>query len=191
MMDDRFAINKEKILNSALFILDKLEGKGDLHKIFKILYFADQKHLVTYGFPITGDVYVAMENGPVPSNLYDVLKALRGDNVWSNVPKYTELFDVENYHVSAKRKPDIKELAESDVECLLESIQENKNLGFKQLKEKSHQIAWENAKNDESSLNEMNFLDIAREGGAGEEMMKYILLNLENQTLLKPYAKPG
>ena len=49
-----FDIDKSKAINSILFVLNELgDKKSDAHKVFKILYFADQKHLVTYGRPIT------------------------------------------------------------------------------------------------------------------------------------------
>jgi len=47
-------------VNTLLYIIGKLGGTGDFHKVFKILYFADQKHLVRYGFAITDDRYIAM-----------------------------------------------------------------------------------------------------------------------------------
>ena len=178
-MTNRFNINKEKISNSILFTLEKLGGTSDLHKIFKILYFADQKHLTTYGFPITGDFYIAMKNGPVPSQTYDLLRSVRGDSVFGTIdPRYKELFDVQEYYVSAKSEADMEELAQSDIECLLESIDENKNLNFEQLTQKSHKQAWDKANNN----SEMSVIDIAEEADVDEEMKKFILLNLENES---------
>ena len=42
-----------------------------------VLLFADKKHLERYGRFITGDTYSAMENGPVPSFAYDVVKCIK------------------------------------------------------------------------------------------------------------------
>lgn len=185
-MAKNFKINVEKTLNSVLFILEKLGGKSDFHKLFKILYFADQKHLARYGMPVSGDYYIAMKDGPVPSRVYDVLKYLRNDeSVWYTIsPDCHKFFEVRgNHYVFAKEKPNLDELAQSDVECLLESINENKNLSFDALRQKSHKTAWDAAKNDE-----MNVVDIAREGGANDEMLKYIVLNLENQSIFSGYA---
>ena len=40
-----FDIDKSKAINSILFVLNELgDKKSDAHKVFKILYFADQKH---------------------------------------------------------------------------------------------------------------------------------------------------
>lgn len=177
-------MNKEKILNSLLFILNKLDGKSHLHQLFKILYFADQKHLIIYGFPITWDYYIAMDHGPVPSNTYDILKAIRGDSfLGSESPEYNKLFNVDGYNVTAKVDADIEELSESEIECLIESINENKNLTFKQLVDKSHKTAWTNAKNDTNNFdNRMSIIDIAMEAEANTEILKYIHLNIENQS---------
>jgi uncharacterized phage-associated protein len=184
-------MNKEKIINSILFILNELGGKSDFHKIFKILYFADQKHLVTYGFPITYDFYIAMPNGPVPSKSYDMLKAIKGDSFWSNIdPNYKAQFEVEGYNVVAKQIADIEELAESDIECLVQSIAENKDLSFGQLSDKSHKLAWEKARGDETNFdNRMDTIDIAKELGIDDEMEKYISVNLETQKILSTYAE--
>jgi len=189
-MFGRYKMNKGKIIHSILFILNRLGGKSDLHKIFKILYFADQKHLVAYGFPITGDYYIAMQHGPIPSNSYDVLKAVRGDSFWTASKEYIDLFEVYDHIVVSKQTPDLDELAESDIECLTEAINENKDLNFRQLVDKSHKYAWDNAKNDETNFdNEMKVEDIAKEANADEEMLKYIALNIENQILLKEHAE--
>lgn len=189
-MFGRYKMDKGKIIHSLLFVLNKLGGKSNLHKIFKILYFADQKHLVSYGFPVTGDFYIAMQHGPVPSLSYDVLKAIRGDSFWTAGKEYSDLFEVEDNIVIAKQMPDMDELAESDVECLLEAIAENKDLNFQQLIDKSHKSAWEKARNDESNFdNEMKVEDIAKEVNVNEEMLKYIMLNIENQILLKEHAE--
>ena len=45
-----FNVDTEKTLNAAIFILNKL-GQADYHKVFKILYFAEQQHLKNYGQP--------------------------------------------------------------------------------------------------------------------------------------------
>jgi uncharacterized phage-associated protein len=178
-MSMNFRLNIEKTLNSALYILQRLGGRTDFHKLFKILYFADQKHLATYGTSISGDLYVAMAHGPVPSKLYDVFKGVRDSIGFEE--QFANLFEIQGaYNINAKQKPNLEVLSESNVECLEESIAENHALTFDQLTRKSHKSAWDAATNDE-----MNVIEIAKEGGASEEMLKYIELNLENQLLLE------
>ena len=73
MENSQIKFNKEKATHSILYVANKLERR-DLHKIFKILYFAERKHMQDWGRPIIGDTYIAMDAGPVPSRVYDILK---------------------------------------------------------------------------------------------------------------------
>jgi len=178
----RFQFNEDKAINSCLYILSKT-GNSDFHKLFKILYFAEQKHLVEYGRSITGDVFTAMPYGPVPSIIYNILKAVRDNYGYKIDPEvFNKYFSVELvgslYYVGNIKKPCIECLSESEIESLDFSIEDNKNLTFTQLKDKSHDYAWEN-----NIGNDMPVLDIAYAGGAEEEMMKYITLLAENERL--------
>jgi Protein of unknown function (DUF4065) len=178
----RFQFNEDKAINSCLYILSKI-GKTDFHKVFKILYFAERKHLSEYGRPITGDIFYAMRFGPVPSAIYDILKAIRDNYGYSIDPqKFNKYFSVESvgglYFVANIQNPCGDCLSESEIECLNFSIEDNKALDFDQLKIKSHDYAWERNKG-----NDMSVTDIAFAGGADEEMLKYITLLAENERL--------
>lgn len=175
-------MNQDKILttiNALLFVLEKLGGKGDFHKLFKILYFADQKHLIRYGSLITDDNYIAMNNGPVPSMAYDILKALRGQGLLeyfkSNFENYFQL--TSNHIVESIVPPDLDELSISEQNCLLDSINENKDIDFKKLTHKSHDYAWKSA----GINSEIKVKDIAKAAGANNQLLKFISNSLENQ----------
>ena len=87
---------KDVAIQAILYIADRIERK-DLHKICKILYYADQSHLSKYGRSITGDTYIAMEYGPVPSKIEDIFKALRGDSFFSGcVEDLKSFFEITN-----------------------------------------------------------------------------------------------
>lgn len=62
----RFSVDKEKTIEALLYIVTRYGEVGRFHAL-KTLYYADRAHLQRYGRPITGDRYIAMENGPVPS----------------------------------------------------------------------------------------------------------------------------
>lgn len=158
-------MDKEKALHAVLYILNKLGGKEGMLKLFKILYFAEIKHLSGYGRTITEDDFIKMDNGPVPSMIYDHLKGLRIP--WAN----SDLFQVENYNVTAKVNADLDELSKTDIECINESIAENKDLGPWDLSDKSHSVAW-----TESTLNRpITFELLAREAGLNEDQLNYAL----------------
>lgn len=179
-----FQVDKEKTLNATLFILTNL-GACDYHKVFKILYFADQFHLKNYGQPLTGDSYIAMPYGPVPSFLYDVFKASeKGNSPFVEALELSHLFAVKRDgkipKVSANHPVDFDELSESNLEVLNLSIAENRALSFEDLVKKSHDEAWEKA--GQQAESEISYFEMAKAAGSDEEMLKYISLNEENSS---------
>ncbi|PID87980.1 MAG: hypothetical protein CSB06_02640 [Bacteroidia bacterium] len=148
--------NTEKTVNAVLYISHKLKRK-DFHKIFKILYFADRNHISDYGRSITGDTYIAMNDGPVPSNLYDIFKSVRGDGYFKDKGKFSKLFKVVNWDlIQPLAAPDMKKLSKTDIRYLDNSLKEFGNLSWDEIREKSHDYAWRNTvKNSPISLENM------------------------------------
>jgi uncharacterized phage-associated protein len=178
LWDMYFNIDIDKSIEASLYILNKLES-CDIHKLFKILYFSEKNHLADYGRPITGDYYVAMKNGPVPSFIYDVVKYVRGDKSYLSIDRdvLSDFDVVEGMYIGAKREANIEFLCDSDIECLDRAIRENKDLSFHQLTKNAHDYVWDKA----NANGEINPLDIASAAGANIEMLKYIQINIENQ----------
>lgn len=168
------SFKKDVALQAIMYILCKLGGKTDMHKLSKILYFADQQHLSLYGRSITGDCYIAMQYGPVPSRVDDMLKAVRGDSYFSGTPLAEMLATyfrfLNKFTIESLQDPDLDYLSESDIECLDASIEKCKDLSFGQLTDLSHNIAWSNA--PKNGL--MSVQDILREVGDEEGYVNYI-----------------
>ena len=180
-----FKFNKSKAIATVLYVCKKLREAGqeaNLHKIFKVLYFADQKHLARYGRPIVGDYYVAMEHGPVPSHIYDILKAIRDGSILFDPAQFKEYFEVKSQkYVIPKQAPDMEEFSESDLECLDESLNENGTLSFGALKKKSHDLPYQRA----SENDKISFSEMAKEAGATEEMLSFIADVSENESIFE------
>lgn len=170
-----FYFDESKALSVVLFILGKMKGKIDRHKLSKILYFADQKHLARYGRPVLGDKYIAMSNGPVPSTLYDAIKSIDDDRYSFDLFK-NNLSSEGKYYIISDHEPDLDELSESDIECLTESLKENAHLSFSRLTNKSHGLAWNSAGRDAR----IDIKEIAKEGNASPDMIKYINENIDD-----------
>lgn len=168
----------ETTVDAMLFILKHLGGCADFHKVFKILYFADQSHLAKYGVAVTNDTYIAMNNGPVPSIAYDILKALRGEGLLlTQKEKFEPFFKVAGkYQIEAIKNPDLENLSNSELSALTYSIKENQNLSFATLTQKSHDQAWKKA--DRNS--EIDPIEMAKAGGASPDMLNYIQTQIEN-----------
>jgi len=69
--------DREKAIEATLFMA-KLLPNPTKHSISKMFYLADKLHLQEYGRLICGDRYIAMEYGPVPSAIYDMMKVAAG-----------------------------------------------------------------------------------------------------------------
>ncbi|MBO7125422.1 MAG: SocA family protein [Bacteroidales bacterium] len=148
-MDIRQKFNLSKSIQAILYVTKKLQRK-DFHKIFKILYFSDRNHLAKYSRSITGDTYIAMNDGPVPSNIYDIFKSLRGDGFFAqNAIQFSEYFNVINWNfINPLKDADLKKLSETDVEELNDSLEKYGNLTWDEVREKSHDYAWRNTPRD-------------------------------------------
>ncbi len=156
--------DRTKALNALLYVANRVQRK-DFHKIFKIIYFADRQHLADWGKPITGDTYIAMEAGPVPSKMYDMLKIVRGDSYLPDVEGLGKFFAVENWmYVKPLADADLNKLSRNEQEALDDSIAKYSALSYDEIKEKSHDVAWRSTARDFS----ISWDDIAREAGLDE-----------------------
>lgn len=157
---------KEVLVNAALWVAERLpEEQRRLHKVFKTLWFADLSHLKKYGRTITGDTYIAMKNGPVPSILYDETKDPNSE--------FFKRFDKgsEKGFLSLLKKADENYLSETDKEELLSSLETYKDVEFSNLTEESHKSAWHSA----GLNNSIRINEILDEIGADAELRQYVL----------------
>jgi uncharacterized phage-associated protein len=145
-----FKFNQKKTVEAILYITQKY---ADIYKTLKILYFADKEHISKWGRSITGDWYVAMKLGPVPSCAYDLVKGTRDE---FNLGRSLEIedFKANKYKISPARKPNMEMLSKSEIDCLNYSIQKYGKLSHDELVKVSHaDPAYKNASlNDEISL---------------------------------------
>jgi uncharacterized phage-associated protein len=119
----RFNFDESKTLEALVYIARAWDGISPFY-LSKVLFFADRNHLRAYGRPVTGDSYIAMVDGPVPSRAYDIVK---GNLDFFGDPQAIEAAltidrDARYHRISAKRDPNIDLLSETDVAALDEAI---------------------------------------------------------------------
>ncbi|MBL8522955.1 MAG: SocA family protein [Betaproteobacteria bacterium] len=119
-------------------------SKGTTYTLLKMLYLADRYHLERYARTITGDIYVAMDQGPVASGAYDILKCARGKEL---PPEISEIarrhFRVDADHrLALLEEPDFDELSDSDVHALQHAVSTFDFLGSAEVRHLSHDKAW-------------------------------------------------
>jgi len=165
--------NVEKALNAVIYITKHLRRK-DFHKIFKILYFSDREHLINYGRAITGDVYIKMEYGPVPSNLYDIFKSVRGDSYFKDNGQFSQYFSVVGRDIIKPNKnEDLTELSKSDIKHIDDAIRIYGEMSMKEITDKSHDYAWINTLPN----CEMDLRNIIIEAGGDDEYIQFVKEN--------------
>lgn len=153
MLEQRFDL--DKAIQVLLFITQRV---NDLYAALKVMYFADMDHIEKYGRLICGDHYIAMEHGPVPSGMYDIVKFVRGDRFYKVDALVKDMLRVDGGRTIVPLvDPNKDYLSESDIECLEFAIKEYGNKSFSELKRLSHLKAGypvEN-ENDEISLEQL------------------------------------
>jgi hypothetical protein len=126
----KFKFNKQKSIETVLYLISK-SGKNtyDLYKIVKMIFEADKYHLNHYMRPVTGDHFVSMAKGIVPSNIYDLCKVKD-----SKAPFYRKSPRI----IIANRVADCNYLSESDIEALDQAYDKLSPLTFGQICDKNH-----------------------------------------------------
>ncbi len=139
--------DKAKAIESVVYLANRINDPTRM-KIFKLLYFADKLHMSKYGRFVTGDFYVAMQHGPVPSRTYNLVKEIeRGqESTAISVPN--------NRDILPKRPAEMLEFSETDVECLDEILREYGGTAAKQLRDISHGDAWDRVTGKGQMFNE-------------------------------------
>lgn len=174
-----------KLIQIALYVLQKTGGI-DYYHLFKILYFAELKHLEKWGARITSDSFYALDYGPVPTYLYDVVKGVDIPNT-----DLLKLFS-DNVQFAGKDAPNVllpkaevnmNYISQSEIEALNASIEENAHLTFSQLKNKSHDSAWYEAYNQTGSK-AISSISMAKASGADEATLEYIKEQIELEDAL-------
>jgi uncharacterized phage-associated protein len=113
-----FNFDPEKFTQAAVYIISRCPAGMTKKKLFKLLYFADREHLVTYARPILNDYYVNMDQGPVPSASYDLVKANLQRWPQSVIDAFSKHVEVSGIHLSVREPTGTDLLSKSDIAVL-------------------------------------------------------------------------
>ena len=144
--------DRDKALEVILYIAGHLKT-ASLHSVSKIIYLADKRHLQHFGRLICGDHYIAMEYGPVPSAIYNMMKV--ADNRETIDPDVDALIKESlrvrsGRYLKPKRKADQDILAASEIDCLDWTIKKYGQKTFGQLTDFTHDAAWKSVDQNQS-----------------------------------------
>ena len=117
----------------------------DLHTILKTCYFSDKDHLNLYGRPVFGAAYRAMRFGPVPLEIYEMLK---GESIWLSeirADRYPWILEGHNVRSVGNERPDLNCLSETDQECLTVAFNKSLSMDFNERTAATHGPDWQAA----------------------------------------------
>lgn len=173
-----FEFRPDKSLATIAYLAQ--QSGETMYTILKMIYLADRLHLERYGRPITGDTFIAMEQGACPSRIYDTFKVLRGDTNTNHLAGSEHHIEVnaETYDVSIRLMPSLDDLSATDMECLDEVLETLRQRGRWVVRDEAHDLAWK--KTDRNSA--MDFLAIARATSSGEVLVDHLKARFSDKT---------
>lgn len=164
IIEVKAAFDQEKALSALLYITARTPRPDSIH-ILKILYFAEKDHLAKYGRLIIHDDYKKRSWGAVPTRIYDLIKAVRGNGDSHFLDTHAEFVlrvkkvlrpdgNTNDACIRPFSKPDLDVLSASDVKCLDKAIKEIGPLSLKKLEKKCHEEdeVWKITKDDNISV---------------------------------------
>ena len=175
---NRFVFQREKAVEMVLYLAQRIDDPTVM-KICKLMYFADKHHLDQWGQFLCGDDYVAMEHGPVPTDVYDMLKKAQ--------VKGSEDFEIylKKEPYQKKPQPHIKPLREENMDMISEAARQSLDwvlceygaMRIGRLYEIAHEEeAWQKAWDDESTKKrfDMPLLSIASSLSDSETLIAHL-----------------
>ena len=155
----------QKALAAVQLMLERAGTRSpDLHTVLKTCYFADVEHLNAYGSPVFGASYRAMRYGPVPVQIYEMLKR---EPYWlpelgqDDYPWRLEGIRVRR---SGNEEPAMDHLSSSDREVILNAFEHARSMDFDQRTAATHGPDWQKAQ-----LGWIDYRDMIRDDNPNRE----------------------
>ena len=102
-------------------------------RLLKLLYLAERRSLKESGAPILGGKFVAMKNGPLHSEVYDLIKGEHPEQA-----KWAGHIRKQGYHVQLVQEPGVQELSCFEIQILREVADQWKDQDDWELAESTH-----------------------------------------------------
>lgn len=157
-MTARYRFNPAKALQ-AIHHMASADGALDLHTALKTIYFSDKSHLNAWQQPIFGATYKAMKYGPVPLEVYEMIK---GESLWLSELGLTSMpWRLDGYGIRAVSNGPacLDLLAESEREHFLAAFERSRRMTFTERTAATHGPDWQAA-----NLGEMRYEDMVDPG---------------------------
>ena len=175
---------KDDILTLKAVVLYIIQNSSperrDVYSIVKTAFYAQQIQFAKSGVPLYKDDICALPFGPVPSDIFNILKIARGDQSERDFHKDDGLIDValaigfDSERFSSRENPDMDYLSQSDIEAIDLAIKKVAEMSFDEIMKDTHSKEWGRVFNSKTGKKVMDNLNIAKEGNASPEVLAYL-----------------
>lgn len=104
-----------KAIQAAGVLLRFERNRMSYIRLLKLLYIADRESIRETGFPLLGSKSVAMDNGPLHSDVYNLIKG-----VHEQTPMWSKFFSTKGYQIETVEQPDNGLLSQAEISRLQE-----------------------------------------------------------------------
>lgn len=173
-------LNLPATIQAVGVLLEREQGhRMGRMRLLKLLYLADREMIRETGLPITFDSAVAMDNGPVLSSTYNLIKETHGES-----GTWTQYFEKRHSHdVYMKKIPSRDDLSPLAVEILERVQDECKPLGDWKLRDKLHDDLeeWRANEPPKGSQNPIGIRDILGAIGLDDDEVVEVASEIESE----------
>jgi uncharacterized phage-associated protein len=135
----QFKFNPKKSAQAAAVLLKLNDGDMDKYLFIKMLYLADRESLLRWEEPLTGDIAVSMQYGPVLSNIYDLTK---GDCPWArnDWSPFISDSDPDGSRIRLLDDPGTDELSRAEIAILEKIFKTFNDYTWRQMRDYAHSL---------------------------------------------------
>ena len=125
-----------KTIQAAAVLLKEHDGRMSRMRLLKMLYMADRASMKTLGKTVTGDRPVAMDNGPVLTRTYDLIKGVDTENgLWDRF-----ILRKGGQDVILVDEPGVDELSQFEIESLMAIARDHQDMDDYAVADETHQF---------------------------------------------------
>jgi len=163
--------NLHKALQAAAVLVKTEPGdRMNYMRLLKLLYIADRESLRETGCPLTHDRFVAMDHGPVPSRLYNLIMGRDPES-----PDWSRFVVTEHFDVELVRDPGNAKLSAYEIETLQRVADERRSLNQWGVRDETHDFSeWKknHVKGTAIDIPLRDILDAVGRGGDADTILE-------------------
>jgi len=173
--------NIGKAIQAAYVLLELEGGRMSYFRLLKLLYIADRESVQETGLPITFAHGYALKHGPIPSEIYDLVKGSR-----TEAKQWEKFFRTHGYQVSlvSGADPGRGKLSRFEIQKLREIVERFEPLSDFEIAERTHEfMEYEKNQPEGGTSHPIPFADILEAVGMSQHK-DAILIDLRTRAAI-------